>query len=75
MVSALAVIAVEQFACFSSSLDAGVAECSELLYPKVVVIGIGGGRADVDVEDWDVVTALSDIEARDLDRVDNILDC
>lgn len=67
MVASFAVVAVEEFACFISSFNAGIAECSEFLNPEIVRGGTGGGRVDVDIEDRDVITTFSDVEARNSD--------
>lgn len=73
MVAALAVVAMVEFASFPSAFNACVTNCTELLHPEVVVIGIDGGRFYVDIENGDVVSSLADKEACDVYRVDNML--
>lgn len=73
MVAALAVVAMVEFASFSGAFNACVTECAELMHPKVVVIGIGGGRLYVDIENGDVISSLSDKEACDMHGVDDML--
>lgn len=63
MVTSLAVVAMEELARFSSSFNAGVAECPEFFCPEVVCFSVNGGGGDVDIENRDVVVTLSDVEA------------